>query len=89
MGTQELKLCVSDLMSVAIVLAGLLKDGVQVADIGALLASEPFKAAASDLFKNFSAATKEVGSLVLTDDLEIAMAAIQKVPELIAALKKA
>lgn len=87
-GITESKKVIADAMDIAIVVAKLTKDGIQIGDALALFGDDKFKAAVAELAKSVGAVPKELGDLDLSEGLELGMIAVMKVPELLAALKK-
>jgi len=87
-GIVESKKVLSDVMVIAIVIAELAKDGVQISDAVALWGNEKLKLAVAELAVSVSKVPAELGDITLVEGIELAMVAVQKVPELIAALKK-
>lgn len=87
-GVVETKEMLKAVMVLAKVLAGLAKDGIDLSDIGGLLANEELKSALSLAASGMKEIPEEIKDLDLAEGIELAMALAQELPSLIEALKK-
>lgn len=91
-GIKETKELLVGLNEVALCLISLLKDGIQMADLGAVFdkmqTDLEFKAKVEAAYKGLSAVGTEVGDLQVSEILELAKAQIDYLDDYMDALKK-